>query len=493
MTEHDPVRRLSLAAAAGRLPYDRSAISPGIVHLGVGAFCRAHIGVYLDDILATDPSWGIIGVSLRRPDTRDALAPQDFLYSVAVRRGSGMETRTIGSLLDVLVGGTQGAEIISAMTDPRIRIVSLTVTEKGYCHDPATGALDANHPDILHDIANPEAPVSAPGLIVRALELRQLAGIPPFTVLCCDNLPANGETAARVVTGFAELRDTDLAAFIQREVAFPSTMVDRIVPATTEQDRELVFEATDLWDEWPVMTEPFTQWVIEDRFYTDRPRFEDFGAELVPDVRPFELTKLRMLNGSHSTLAYLGHLAGYEFIDEAIGNSALRTLVTDLMTEEVMPTLPPGMGDLATYRDTLIDRFGNPALKHRTWQIAMDGSQKLPQRLLATIRVRLAAGLTVNRLALGVAAWMRYVAGVDERGKAIDVRDPMAALLRQATNNAGQDREALVKGLLGIREIFGHDLSRDGNFASIVSKHVISLFEHGALRTAANTNSQSVA
>lgn len=474
------------------MPYDRSGIRPGIVHLGVGAFCRAHIAVYVDDLLATDPTWGIVGVSLRRSDTRDALVSQDFLYTVAIRSGSSMETRIVGSLLDVLVAGAQCAEIIAAMTDPRIRIVSLTVTEKGYCHDPATGALDAGHPDIVHDIANPGAPVSAPGLIVRALELRQRAGIPPFTVLCCDNLPANGETVARVVTGFAELRDPDLAGFIRREVAFPSTMVDRIVPATTERDRDLVLEATDLWDEWPVITEPFTQWVIEDRFKSDRPPFERVGAELVPDVRPFELTKLRMLNGSHSTLAYLGYLAGYRFIDEAIADRALRTLVNDLMTEEVMPTLPPGMGNLAEYRDALIARFDNPALKHRTWQIAMDGSQKLPQRLLGTIRDRLAAGLPFNRLALGVAAWMRYVTGVDESDRPIDVRDPLAAQLREIATGAGNSRDALVKGMLAIREIFGDDLPRNEDFVSTVTGHVVSLFEEGALKTAASVNMRAV-
>ena len=247
------------------------------------------------------PPGGLSAPRCAGPTRRKALAPQDFLYTLVVRSGSGTTTRVIGSLLDVLDAATQRDELIAAMADPRIRIVSLTVTEKGYCHDPATGALDPHHPDILHDLAHPEAPVSAPGLIVRALELRRAAGIAPFTVLCCDNLPANGETTARIVTGFAALRDKGLADYIASEVAFPSTMVDRIVPATTDADRRLVFEATGVMDAWPVVTEPFTQWVVEDRFPTGRPPLEIAGVQLVTDVRPFELMKLRMLNGSHST------------------------------------------------------------------------------------------------------------------------------------------------------------------------------------------------
>jgi fructuronate reductase len=368
------------------LRYDRSAIRPGIVHLGVGAFCRAHLAAYVDELLAIDPSWGIIGVSLRRPDTRQALTPQDFLYTLASRSGAGMETQVMGALLEVMDAATQRAEILAAMTSPDIRILSLTVTEKGYCHDPATGLLDARHPDIAHDLAHPDTPISVPGLIVRALARRRAAGTAPFTVLCCDNLPANGQTTARVVIGLAEILDQDLADDIRREVAFPSTMVDRIVPATTEDDRKLVVEATGAWDAWPVMTEPFTQFVIEDRFPTGRPPFERCGVEMVNDVRPFELTKLRMLNGSHSSLAYLGYLAGHEFVSEAVADSALRHFVHEFMTEEVMDTLPKTALDLHAYRDALIERFDNPALKHRTWQIAMDGSQKLPQRLLGTIR-----------------------------------------------------------------------------------------------------------
>jgi fructuronate reductase len=474
---------LSAASAATRLSYDRAHITPGIVHLGVGAFCRAHLAAYVDEILRSDPSWGIIGASLRRSVTRDALAPQDFLYTLAIRDGAGASSRVIGSIVQILDAATQQRDLIAALADPRIRIVSLTITEKGYCHDPATGELDPHHPYVVRDLAHPEAPVTAPGLLARALELRRAAGIAPFTVLCCDNLPENGNTTARVVTGFARLRDKGLADHIVSEVAFPSTMVDRIVPATTEADRRLILDTTGMEDAWPVVTEPFSQWVIEDRFPGGRPALERVGAELVTDVRPFELMKLRMLNGSHSTIAYLGYLGGYQHVSEAIADPSLRTLIHQLMTEEVMSTLPRGLPDLAAYRDALLERFRNPALRHRTWQIAMDGSQKLPQRLLGTIRDRLALGLPVRRAALGVAAWMRYVTGVDERGDLIDVRDPLAARLQSISKSSEGRPDRLVDGLLGVAEVFGEDLPRHEGFRAELLGHLTMLLRRGALET----------
>ncbi len=488
MTDRSPVPRLTAANQEAGLSYARSQVTPGIVHLGIGAFHRAHMAVYIDDLLADDPSWGILGASLKRPDTRQALAPQDFLYTLALRSGSGTSTRIIGSVLDVLDANTQREELIGKMTDAQIRIVSLTVTEKGYCHDPATGTLDERHPDIVHDLAHPDLPISAPGLIVRALELRKAAGVSPFTVLCCDNLPANGETTRRIVTQFAALRGKGLADYIKREVPFPSTMVDRIVPATTDDDRKAISEATGFWDAWPIVTEPFTQWVIEDVFPFGRPALETAGAQFVTDVRPFETMKLRMLNGSHSTIAYLGYLAGYEFVNQAIAEPAFRTLIHDLMTEEVMDTLPEGIGDLASYRDALLDRFANPALQHRTWQIAMDGSQKLPQRLLGTIRDRLSRNMPISRTALGVAAWMRYVTGHDEHGRDIDVKDPLAAQLRAIADAAGNAPEKLVDGMLGEREIFGDDLAANQLFRSELCKHLSSLIKNGAMATINNLN-----
>ncbi|WP_439603201.1 mannitol dehydrogenase family protein [Devosia sp.] len=463
------------------MDYDRSTVTPGIVHLGIGAFHRAHMAAYVDSLLARTPDWGIVGASLRRPDTREALEPQDFLYTLAVRDTSGTKPRIIGSILDVLDANTQRAELIETMASPAIRIVSLTVTEKGYCHDPSTGELDQKHPDIVHDLAHPEAPISAPGIIVAALELRRQRGLAPFTVMSCDNLPSNGRTAGRIVRRLAELMDggAGLAGYVQT-VSFPSTMIDRIVPATTDADRAIVADITGLEDAWPIMTEPFTQWVIEDDFPAGRPPFETVGAELVEDVEPFELMKLRMLNGSHSSMAYLGYLSGYQYVNEAIADPGIHQLIHGLMTEEAMPTLPMPRATLEAYRDQLLARFANPALKHRTWQIAMDGTQKLPQRLLGTIRDRLAAAQPFPRLALGVAAWMRYVTGIDEAGRPIDVKDPMAVRLREIADGAGRDPVKLANGLLAVTEVFGTDLPQVAVFRDTVTNHLKSLLENGA-------------
>ncbi|HVW94175.1 MAG TPA: mannitol dehydrogenase family protein, partial [Devosia sp.] len=376
---------LNALAPAVRLPtYDRSRVTPGIVHLGIGNFHRAHMAAYVDDLLAAEPEWGIVGASLRRPDTKEALAPQDGFYTLAVRDAEGTHCRIIGSIIGIVDANAERDRLLGLMASPQIRIVSLTVTEKGYCHDPATGELDTSHPDIMHDLAYPAAPISAPGIIAAALELRRRRGLAPFTVLSCDNLPSNGITTARIVNRFAELRSPELGRYVREQVAFPSTMVDRIVPATTDADREAVSGLIGVEDAWPIMTEPFTQWVVEDEFPAGRPAFERVGVELTRNVEPFERMKLRMLNGSHSTLAYLGYLAGRQYVAEVMQSPDFTRLLHGLMTEEVMPTLHMPGTDLGRYRDELLARFANPALNHRTWQIAMDGTQKLPQRLLGT-------------------------------------------------------------------------------------------------------------
>ena len=485
---HPRLSRFTLAAlpnSVARPVYDRSALRPGIVHLGIGAFHRAHQAIYVDDLLAKDPSWAIVGASLRRADTRDALKPQDGLYTVSVRSGEGERLRVIGSVIDVLVAGEERARLLAAMADPRVRIVSLTVTEKGYCHNPATGALNEADPGILQDLKTPNAPGTAPGLIVEALARRRTAGVAPFTVLTCDNLPSNGAVARRILTRFAELRDAGLGAWVGGEVAFPSTMVDRITPATTDEDRARVASVLGVTDAWPVVTEPFSQWVIEDRFPSGRPAFETAGAELVGDVQPYETMKLRLLNGAHSSLSYLGYLAGYEFVSDVMADASFAGFVAALM-DEASPTLslPPSM-DLAGYKAALLARFRNPALKHRTWQICMDGSQKLPQRLLGTIRDRLRGRAPFGRLALGVAGWMRYVTGVDEKGQAIDVRDPLAAHLRKLADAAGPNAERLVHALLGVEKIFGPDLAQDPRFVAAVTERLARLFAEGAKRAVA--------
>ena len=467
-----------LPETVARPDYDPAAVTVGIVHLGIGAFHRAHQAVFTDAVLGKDPGWGICGVSLRSPDTRDALAPQDGLYALKVQDGAGETLRVIGSVVELLCAPEDPEAVLARMSAPGTRIVSLTVTEKGYCHNPADGSLDEDHPDIRHDLANPSRPRTAVGFIVEALVRRAAAGIAPFTLLSCDNLPGNGHVLARVVARFAELRG---AAEAVRGVATPSTMIDRIVPATTAEDRAAVVAALGLEDAWPVVTEPFRQWVVEDDFPAGRPAWETAGVVFVPDVSVFETMKLRLLNGSHSTLAYLGYLAGAGTVAEAMALPGMAALVEGLMAEEVSPTLPPLAGfDLAVYRRDLVSRFRNPALRHRTWQIAMDGSQKLPQRLLGTIRDRRAAALPFARLALGVAAWMRYARGTDERGEPIDVRDPHAA--RIAGLAAGLDApEEIVAAYLTMADVFG-DLAGDGVFRERVTEALAALMRDGAAR-----------
>ncbi len=446
----------------------------GIVHLGLGAFFRAHGAIYVAEAMErSGGDWGIIGVSLVRPDQRDALAPQDFAY-MAVELGPDGETaRVIDVVQDVLVARDDPAAVLAAMADPLVRIVSLTVTEKGYCHEPATGRLNRDHPDIVADLASPDAPRSAIGFLVRALAMRRAAGHAPFTVLTCDNLPENGRLVRGLVLEFAESLDPGLAAWIAGEGRFPSTMVDRIVPATRPEDIERMAAETGVQDASPVLHEPFRQWVIEDDFVGGaRPDLAAVGAQMVTDVTPFELMKLRMLNGTHSTLAYLGYLAGHETIAETVANAPFADLISRIWTGEIIPVLapPPGV-DLAAYADALLARYANPAIRHRTWQIAMDGSQKLPQRILGTIEANRAAGRDSPGLTLAVAGWMRYVGGVDEKGAPIDVRDPLAARLRAITE-AAPDAEGRVAGLLSVAEIFPRPLAEAPDFrAALLSAY----------------------
>jgi len=475
-----------LPADAARPRYDLASVRVGILHLGVGAFHRAHQAAYVDDRLAAgETDWAICGASLRSPDTSRALGPQDGLYTLSTLSAAGETLRIVGSLRQLLVAPLDPEALLAAMSDPAVRIVTLTVTEKGYCHDPATCRLDEDHPDIRHDLANPHAPRSAPGFLVEALARRRAEGVAPFTVVSCDNLPSNGATARSVLTRMASLRDAGLGAWVASDVAFPSTMVDRIVPATTGEDRARIAARLGAEDAWPILTEPFSQWVIEDRFPTGRPRFEDSGATLVSDVAPFELAKLRLLNGSHSTLAYLGYLAGYETVSDVMADERFARLVAELMEKESAPTLDAGkIGDLKAYMRELLARFGNPALRHLTWQIAMDGSQKLPQRLLGTVRARFARGAPIERLALGVAAWMRYVTGVDERGRPIDVRDPLSARLKIIADREGLNAARLAPALARVREIFGDDLAADPRFLTTVTaalERLIRLGSRGAV------------
>jgi fructuronate reductase len=476
----------ALPAGVARPAYDPLRLSVGILHLGLGAFHRAHQAVYTDDVLATDPRWGICGVSLKTPRAIEPLAAQDGLYTLLTKSGEGTAPRVIGALRETVFAGAARSALIARFADPRILIVSSTVTEKGYCHLPATVALDEAHPDIVHDLAHPDAPVSAVGIVVAGLAARRAAGGGPLTFVCCDNLPHNGRTVEGLVHAFAQRRDAALAVWIAANVAFPSTMVDRIVPATTGADIAETARLLGVHDAAPVAAELFGQWIIEDRFAAARPRWEDAGAQFTADVAPYEFMKLRLLNGSHSTLAYLGFLMGHDFVWQASRDPLLAGLVERQMAEEIVPTLPPPSGiDLTRYCGELLVRFRNAALPHRTRQIAMDGSQKLPQRLLGTVRDRLAAHASYDHLALAVAGWIRYASGRDERGGAIEVQDPLAATYAQIVRDAHDDPLRIADGFLDLGSVFGGDLVAHRPFRAAVQANVAALFRDGAARTLA--------
>jgi fructuronate reductase len=382
---------------------------------------------------------------------------------------------------NVLVAREDPEAVLAAMADPSVRIVTLTVTEKGYCHEPSTGRLNPDHPDIVHDLGSPAAPRSAPGFLVAALARRREAGLGPFTVLCCDNLPSNGHVVRGVTLDLARLVDPSLADWIEAAGRFPSTMVDRIVPATKPEDIARVTELTGYLDLSPVMHEPFRQWVVEDDFVGGaRPDLGAVGVQLVADVTPFELMKLRMLNGTHSALAYLGYLAGHETIAGTVADAPFAALCRRLWRDEIIPTLAPPPGeDLAAYGEALLARYRNPAIRHRTWQIAMDGSQKLPQRILGTIADDRAASRPCPGLTLAVAAWMRYVGGSDEKGQPIDVRDPLAARLA-ALSAAAPDAAARVDAFLGVGEVFPAALAGDAGFRADLAAALAGLEADGA-------------
>lgn len=454
----------TLPAAVTRPAYDRRALKNGIVHLGIGAFMRAHMAAATEAAIAAgDLRWGITGVSLRQADTRDALAPQGGLYTLAIRDAEAQgqlrqRLQVIGAVRNLLVAPENPQAVLEAIAAADTRIVSLTVTEKGYCHDPATGALRLDHPDIVHDLAHPKVPRSAIGMLVFGLQLRHAQGHGPLTLMSLDNLPANGRVLRAAVLRFAEEIDSTLRTWIERQCRFPCSMVDRIVPKTTDGDRAMVSAALGCVDAWPVLGEPFFDWAIEDEFAADRPDWTLGGARFVPDAEPFERLKLRMVNGTHSSLAYLGAMAGWHTVDKAIAQPALRTHIEALMRDEIEPTLPalPGL-DLAAYRHNLLVRYANPALAHRTQQIAMDGSQKLPQRLLGTLRDRLVRQLPVPRMALGLAAWMHYLRGVDELGQAYGIDDPHATqltVLYQQSLGQGVSPHT-VQAMLAYAPVFG--------------------------------------
>lgn len=482
----------SLPAGVARPAYDRAALRVGIVHLGLGAFARAHLAAVNEAALhaSGDLRWGICGVSLRQADTRNALVPQDGLYTLALRGadaqgGLVQQAAVIGCLLETLVAPEDPQAVLARIAGADTRIISVTVTEKGYCHDPASGRLNIEHPDIEHDLAQPCAPRSTIGFLVRGLQRRHADGLRPLTLMSLDNLPSNGHLLQGMVLDFAERVDPALAQWIAATCAFPSSMVDRIVPRTTDEDRRALAQALGAHDAWPVLGEPYLEWVVEDRFAAGRPDWSAGGARFVAEAAPFETLKLRMVNGTHSALAYLSVMAGWSTVDQAVAQPALLAYLDGLMRVEIVPTLPPLPGlDLAQYRRRLLRRYANPALKHQTQQIAMDGSQKMPQRLLDTVRARLAAGQPIPGLALAVAGWLHFLRGKNEAGRRYDIQDPMAETLacryaqaEQAARRVGQGLEgtrAWVAALTGLRPVFG-DLGQDPRFVQAVAGAMQSL------------------
>ena len=465
--------------------YERAQVKTGVVHLGIGAFHRAHQAVVFDDaIKAGDLRWGVLGASLRSPGVRDQLNPQDGLYTLVVRDGVDEHLRVIGAGRGVLVGPADPAALVAAMADADVHIVTLTVTEKGYRLDPATGDLLLDDPEVAADLADIAAPRIAPGFIVAALQARKAAGLKPFTVISCDNLPHNGKRIRAGVIAMARHIDPALADWIEAEGAFPQTMIDRIVPATIPDDIARLTARLGVEDQGMVKAEPFTQWVIEDRFAGERPDFALLGVQLTDAVEPWEDAKLRLLNGAHSAVAYLGALSGHEHVHDAVAVPAFRAYV-EALWDEAQTTLnpPPGL-DIPAYRAELMARFSNSALMHRTRQIAMDGSQKLPQRLLAGAAERLAAGQGIEAIALCVAAWMKWQSGVTESGESFVVDDPLAAKTAELLAGADND-QARVSALLTLSAVFPPALAADDRFATAATGAYLSLSRNGAIQAAA--------
>ena len=445
--------------------YDRRALTRGAVHIGVGGFHRSHQAEYLDRLARVRPSegWGVIGVGLRRRKVIDALAAQDSLYTLVERDGSGDRARVIGTVVGCLFGPDDPSAVLAALTDPRTRLVTLTITDEAY-------------------VVDPDEPSAVFAYLVEALELRRRAAVPPFTVLSCDNMPSNGEAARRAVLSAARARSDVLAPWIEEAVAFPNSMVDRITPETSAADRRRICNATGLEDRVPVVTEAFTQWIVEDDFCNVRPPLEEVGVQFVADVEPYALMKTRLLNGSHSAIGYLGHLAGHDRIDHALADPLMQRYVRRLMSAEIARLLPPVPGiDLMQYQESLLDRFRNPKIADRLCRLCRRGSAKVPAYVLPSISEAREEGRPHELLTLAVAAWLRYLRGVDHRGEPFHVEDAHAHELRPLALRAAVD----ARPILHRRDLFG-ELGRDPEFADAVQAALASLDRNGvrgALRT----------
>jgi len=451
--------------------YDRRQVTNGIVHIGVGGFHRAHQALYLDNYLhqTSDRHWGICGVGLLEYDQkmRDALQSQDCLYTLVERSPESDRARVIGAITKYLFAPKDRQAVINAMVDPKCRIVSLTITEAGYYYIEGTGELDVNHPTIQHDVQHPNEPIGVFGFLTAALNQRLQAGFDPFTVLSCDNLQGNGKIAQKMLIAFAQLQDPELAHWIAEHITFPNNMVDRITPATTPADVEMVRNQFGIEDGFPVVAEPFLQWVIEDNFCAGRPDWESVGVQMTDDVHPYEMMKIRLLNASHLLIGYLGTLVGYTYVHEVMADPLIRQAVDRLMNE-VTPTLQPVPGiDLDDYKKTLIERFANPKIRDQLPRLCLYSSAKIPKFLLGSVRDALNQGGAIEYMSLAIAAWFRYLKGQDEQGKPIPIDDAMADVLTQRAKAGGSDPHSLFE----LTEIFG-DLSQSSHFVKTVAKHL---------------------
>jgi mannitol 2-dehydrogenase len=464
--------------------YDRQKVGQSIMHVGVGGFHRAHQALYADDLFnqGGDSRWGYCGVGLLRHDARirDVMISQDCLYTLVQRSVEGDKARIIGSIVNFLFGPDDPQKVVEQMASPQTRIVSLTITEGGYYIDQSTGDLDEKNPDIQYDLAHPHEPRCSFGYLLEALDRRRTRGLAPFTLMSCDNIQSNGEVAKKMLTAFAELRDPVFRNWLDENCIFPNSMVDRITPATTDEHRTLVKEKFDIDDGWPVMTETFKQWVIEDHFPQGRPAWESVGAQMTTDVLPYEKMKLRLLNASHQALCYIGMLLGYQLVHETMGDRDIRRLVEKMMDDEVTPLLSevPGV-DLPDYKKTLIERFANPAIRDQLSRIGIYGSSGIPKFVLPSIQEQLQRGGTIKLLSFTVASWFRFLTGLDESGKEMPMLDPMAETLRERAKVAGKD----ARRLLAMREVFSEDLANSPAFVKQVTDTLQSFYEEGARST----------
>jgi fructuronate reductase len=473
----------TLPAGVLRPGYDRLSAGIGIVHLGIGAFHRAHQAVYTDAAMAhAGGDWGISGVSLKSASVRDQLVPQDGLYTVRSVSQSGDAWRVIGSVREVLFAPQQMVEVIAHIARAETKIVSLTVTEKGYCANVSKREPLWDHPDIANDLLHADQPASVLGVLAAGLHERFRKRGAPLTILCCDNLPENGAVLEALVHQFVTRLYPQIMPWLRDNVCFPSSMVDRIVPATKPNDLSDAVQTLGVEDLGVVRAEPFSQWVIEDSFAAERPAWDAVGVQFVADVKPFEKMKLRLLNGAHSLMAYLGYLAGYETIAQTVADPSFERAVRALM-REAEATLDPIPGvDFSAYQQQLIERFGNPANGHRCAQIAMDGSQKIPQRWVTIANERLANGLDIDAVALATAGWIRYLYGKDELDGAITIADPLASEFASLAAKHPYDALSFADAVLRVESVFG-DLGRNPAFAAPVKRYVSQLFRDGAQQT----------